>query len=145
MNHRSFPIPATAAAGLFALATAAGAAAQPTPGTTVEVEARAPLQATLLPAVRVTASRGRPDALAQVSIASDAPQQVTLMPTVRVNAGLGDLADTAAEAAWSQYAATQLDDWRTFAFELGAMPLPTLDDHYRGASMRAVHGRRSAR
>jgi hypothetical protein len=145
MNHRSFPNPATAAAGLFALATATGAAAQPTAGTTVEVEARAPLQATLLPAVRVTASRSRPDALAQVSIATGAPQQVTLMPTVRVNAGLGDLADTAAEAAWSQYAARQLADWRTYAFELGTTPLPTMDDRYGGVSMRAVSARRSTR
>ena len=49
------------------------------------VDARAPLQATLLPMLSVSASAANPAALGTARIANDEALSVTLMPTVYVN------------------------------------------------------------
>ena len=59
------------------------AAASPS---TFRVDDTAPVQATLLPEVSVTASRAHPDAEPQLAVAATAPLQVTLLPTVHVRA-----------------------------------------------------------
>ncbi|MBN8481853.1 MAG: hypothetical protein J0L88_09725 [Xanthomonadales bacterium] len=61
---------------------------------TMSIDARAPLAATLLPTVSVIADAVRPDALAQWRVADEAPLRVTLMPTVRVSAEAESLAFT---------------------------------------------------
>lgn len=52
----------------------------------MSIDGAAPLQATLLPTVSVTASRRNPAAEPSLSIADAAPLHVTLLPTVRVTA-----------------------------------------------------------
>lgn len=60
----------------------------------MSVDARAPLQATLLPMINVVTSASNPDALGTTRIANDGPLSVTLMPTVSVNARAPALAST---------------------------------------------------
>jgi hypothetical protein len=58
---------------------------------TMSVDAGAPLSATLLPQVTITASARHPGAEPRLTVADDEPLPVTLLPTVRVNARLADL------------------------------------------------------
>jgi hypothetical protein len=61
---------------------------------TMSVEARAPLQATLLPVVSVVADATHPDGVTWMQIASTEALPVTLMPTVFVTARADSLAET---------------------------------------------------
>lgn len=83
-------------AGSFALERVPHAAAAEAG---LSVESRAPLHATLLPELRVTARAANPDAEAAAELAAGEALPVTLMPTVRVTAAAGDFAmlDTAFE------------------------------------------------
>jgi len=90
MNNRTTLIRTTIAIALYgalftsALATEANAS----------VDARAPLAATLLPAVRVSADATRPFDPPVWGVADGEPLRVTLMPTVRVTARAENLAVT---------------------------------------------------
>ena len=76
INRRSM---CTALAFVFAGTAACAHAA------TMSVDARAPIQATLLPEVTVFASSARPEAASTMRVAATKPLNVTLLPTVRVN------------------------------------------------------------
>lgn len=84
MSTRIFPnrlatiIAITAAALASTHATAADA--------TMTIDASAPLAATLMPTVSVTADAANPDAAPQWQVADARPLPVTLMPTVRITA-----------------------------------------------------------
>ncbi|HEU4663499.1 MAG TPA: hypothetical protein VFS55_05680 [Dokdonella sp.] len=80
---------ATMVAGSFALERVPQAAAA---DLGMSVEARAPLKATLLPALRVTARASNPDQAAASELASGDGLPVTLLPTVRVTASVADFA-----------------------------------------------------
>ncbi|HET9034053.1 MAG TPA: hypothetical protein VFN25_14260 [Dokdonella sp.] len=62
--------------------------------TTVTLDPRAPLAATLLPSVRVSASISNPSAEVRWSIAPGRPIPVTLMPTMTITADVADFAVT---------------------------------------------------
>ncbi len=84
---------ATAFVGLsFTAVRVPQAAAQD--AVSVSVDARAPLQVTLLPMVTVVASAGNPEALGTAHLANDEALSVTLMPTVSVNTRAPALAST---------------------------------------------------
>jgi hypothetical protein len=57
----------------------------------MSIDARAPLQATLLPTVTVVGSASQPDTQATMTVASEDALSVTLMPTVRVRASINHL------------------------------------------------------
>jgi hypothetical protein len=90
MNTQSrYLNPATLAVAFAALFTMSlGYAANET----MSVEARAPLQATLLPTVTINGNLANPDAEGNWSVANVRPTPVTLMPTVRVTADVEALA-----------------------------------------------------
>ncbi|MEO5560287.1 MAG: hypothetical protein ABIO49_10445 [Dokdonella sp.] len=71
----------------------------------IAVDARAPLQATLLPTLSIFASAANPAALGTARIANDEPLSVALMPTVYVNARAPALAATTASADVARFAA----------------------------------------
>lgn len=71
------------ALAVAATAISGHAAASPS---TFRVDDAAPVQATLLPEVSVTASRAHPNAEPHMAVAATAPLQVTLLPTVYVQA-----------------------------------------------------------
>jgi hypothetical protein len=56
------------------------------------LDPRAPLRATLLPAMKVTASLSNPHAAPSWRLASTRPLPVTLMPTLTVTADIGAIA-----------------------------------------------------
>lgn len=85
-NRLATIIAITAAALASTHATAADA--------TMTIDARAPLAATLMPTVSVTADAANPDAAPQWHVADTRPLPVTLMPTVRVTAQADVLAVT---------------------------------------------------
>ncbi|MEO5624439.1 MAG: hypothetical protein ABIQ70_00345 [Dokdonella sp.] len=70
--------------GIAAMHVPHAAAAQDV--VSMSVDARAPLQVTLLPTLSVVADANRPEAPGTARIASDEPLSVTLMPTVYVSA-----------------------------------------------------------
>lgn len=74
------------AAAIAALALTASLAHAGTDDTTMSVDGAAPLRATLLPTVTITADAARPNAEPHLQVASTAPLEVTLLPTVRVTA-----------------------------------------------------------
>lgn len=80
---------ATMVAGSFALERVPHAAAAEAG---MSIEARAPLHATLLPELRVTARATDPDAEAATGLAAGEALPVTLLPTVRVTAAASDFA-----------------------------------------------------
>lgn len=71
------------ALAVAATAISGHAAASPS---TFRVDDTAPVQATLLPEVSVTANRARPNAEPHLAVAATPPLQVTLLPTVHVRA-----------------------------------------------------------
>ncbi|HEY6942836.1 hypothetical protein [Dokdonella sp.] len=80
---------ATMVAGSFAIERVPHAAAA---DAGMSVEARAPLHATLLPALRVTARAANPDDSVASELAAGEALPVTLLPTVRVTASAADFA-----------------------------------------------------
>ena len=79
------------AAGAFMLSQTPQATAAADP-VTMSVDARAPLQATLLPVVSVVADANEPDGAASLHVAATDALPVTLMPTVYVTARVSDIA-----------------------------------------------------
>lgn len=92
MNTRFTMFRTPLAAALLILIGIADANAASDP--TMTVDARAPLQATLLPTVTVIASTTHPDGDATFHVAATQALAVTLMPTVRVTARGAALAVT---------------------------------------------------
>lgn len=80
---------ATMVVGSFALERVPHAAAA---DAGMSVEARAPLHATLLPELRVTARAANPDAASAAELSAGEALPVTLLPTVRVTAAVADFA-----------------------------------------------------
>ena len=77
-------------AGALMAALSLNAGAQ----STATLEARAPLHATLMPAVKVTASISNPSDTPRWSVGSERPLGVTLMPTLTITADANALAMT---------------------------------------------------
>lgn len=83
---------------------------------TMQVDTTAPVQATLLPEVRVVASPARPDAEAEARVAATTPLGVTLLPTVHVNARMRDFAAVLLPTV-HVVAEPDVDAGRTVAYE----------------------------
>lgn len=121
MKARTFLVHnATSAAlvGLLLAAFSASAAAQ----STVTLDPRAPLQATLLPEMKVTASASNPHAEPRWSLASTRPVQVTLMPTLTVRADAEALAVTRLPTVVVIAQADQLQEDLPIILTVASMP-----------------------
>lgn len=84
----------SAITGTLVAFAAASASAAAQDSTTMSVDARAPLHATLLPTVSVIADSTNPDAMITSRVDTSAALPVTLMPTVYVTARSQKLAVT---------------------------------------------------
>ncbi|MEO6687578.1 MAG: hypothetical protein ABIS07_03120 [Dokdonella sp.] len=89
---------ATAIVGFGATAIHVPHAAAAQDVASMSVDARAPLQATLLPMLSIVANAGNPDALGAAHIADGEALSVTLMPTVYVSTRTPALASTLSPA-----------------------------------------------
>jgi hypothetical protein len=85
----------SALAGSFAAAALVAAQANAAnDAVTFTVDTQAPLHATLMPTVTITADSARPFADPRMSVADVEPLSVTLLPTVHVSAHASELAVT---------------------------------------------------
>ena len=84
----------SALAGGFVAAALLAAQANASSDITMSVDATAPLRATLMPTVTVTADASQPFAAATMHVATTAPLAVTLLPTVHVSSREPELAIT---------------------------------------------------
>ena len=84
----------SALVGGFAAAALLAAQANAASDTTMSVDALAPVRATLMPTVTITADTSRPFGDATMRVAGTLPTAVTLLPTVHVSARMPELAVT---------------------------------------------------
>ena len=89
---------------------------------TVSLDPRAPLQATLLPEMKVTASMSNPHAAPRWSVASTRPVPVTLMPTLTITADAEALAITRLPTITVIAQAGQLEEELPFVLAVASMP-----------------------
>lgn len=104
--------------GTLLAAFSASAAAQ----SIVSLDPRAPLQATLLPEMKVTASASNPHAAPRWRVASTRPVQVTLMPTLTVTADVESLAVTRLPTITVIAQAGQLEEDLPIVLAVASMP-----------------------
>ena len=119
-NYRNFFRAGLAGAVLAALSFNASA------GSTVTLDARAPLAATLMPAMKVTASISNPTAEPRWSVYPGRPVKVTLMPTLTITAD-ADALTMAEESSQPQPRTAQADGVRSLV-ALPANQAPATSD-----------------